>query len=376
MTMNTSGIPRIALYVFILLFFVLSFIILQALSFYLVPVTFAAFLSMLMLPFNRLLERYRTPRILAIIASLLIILLIISGIIMVISTQIISFTQDLPVIESQLRIKFDQFQEFIQRMTGFTVENQVSFIDKETALILSNADRWATGILISTGGTLAAFGVMILHFILFLLYRQRIKGFLLMLIKEGHHEKASTMIEKITKITGQYLTGVLIVMGVMSVLNSAGLLLFGIQNAIFFGVLAAVLNIIPYIGVWIGAGLPILLALITKDSLFYPMGVLGLFIFNQFVDNNFLTPRITGSQVKINALATIGVILIGNMVWGVAGMILFIPLLGIAKIVFDSVDQLKPFAYLIGEEETSSRRPKKKAQKEDLAVNNEKVTST
>ncbi len=349
--MDPFRLPRIALYVFILLLLVLSYVILQALSFYLVPVTFAALLSMLMLPFNRSLERHHIPRMFAISISLLLILLIISGVIMIISTQIISFTKDLPVIEMQLRGKFDQFQEFIQRVSGVTVENQISFIDKETAIILANADQWATGILISTGGTFAAFGVMFLHFILFLLYRQRIKEFLLRLINEGQHAKASSIIEEITKITGQYLTGVLIVMVVMSVLNSAGLLLFGIQNAIFFGVLAAVLNIIPYIGVWIGAGLPILLALITKESLLYPLGVLGLFIFNQFVDNNFLTPRITGSQVKINALATVGVILIGNMVWGVAGMILFIPLLGIAKIVFDSVEQLKPFAFLIGDEE-------------------------
>lgn len=353
--MNPFKLPRIVQYVFILLLLVLSYIILQALSFYLIPATFAALLSMLMLPFNRWQERHRIPRMLAIITSLLVILLIISGIIMIISTQIISFTKDLPLIELQLRGKFDQFQEFIQRVSGVTVENQISFIDKETAIILSNADHWATGILLSTGGTFAAFGVMILHFILFLLYRQRIKGFLLQLISEGHHAKASSIIEEITKITGQYLTGVLIVMAVMSVLNSAGLLLFGIQNAIFFGVLAAVLNIIPYIGVWIGAGLPILLALITKESLLYPLGVLGLFIFNQFIDNNFLTPRITGSQVKINALATVGVILVGNMVWGVAGMILFIPLLGIIKIVFDNVEQLKPFAYLIGEEEKVKR---------------------
>ncbi|MEP7128473.1 MAG: AI-2E family transporter, partial [Chitinophagales bacterium] len=226
------------------------------------------------------------------------------------------------------------------------------FIDKESSSIMSSADKWGAGILMTTGGTLAAFGIMILHFILFLLYRPRIKGFFLGLIDKEHHDKADQVIEEITKVTRQYLTGVVIVMAIMSVLNSVGLLVLGIQNAIFFGVLAAILNIIPYIGVWIGAGLPIILALITKDSFFYPVGVLGVFLFNQFIDNNFLTPRITGSQVKINALATVGVILIGNLVWGVAGMIIFIPMLGIAKIVFDNVDQLKPFGFLIGEDET------------------------
>ncbi|MEO6168779.1 MAG: AI-2E family transporter [Chitinophagales bacterium] len=350
--MNTIKLPRIALYVFILLFLVLAYTILKTLSFYLVPATFAALLAMLMLPLNRLLEKWKFPRVLAIVTSLLVILIIIAGIITLISTQIVSFAKDLPTIEEQLRGKFDELQGFIQKISGITIENQREFINKEVATVISSADKWATGILLSTGGTLAGFGIMILHFILFLLYRPRIKGFFLGLIQEGQHEKATKVIEQITNVTRQYLTGVVIVMAIMSVLNSVGLLILGIQNAIFFGVLAAVLNIIPYIGVWIGAGLPILLALITKESLLYPVGVLGVFLFNQFIDNNFLTPRITGSQVKINALATIGVILIGNMVWGVSGMILFIPLLGIAKIIFDNVEQLKPFGYLIGEDDT------------------------
>ncbi|MBK9732280.1 MAG: AI-2E family transporter [Chitinophagaceae bacterium] len=370
--MNTARLPRIALYVLALLFLVLSFVILNELSFYLIPATFAALLAMLMLPLNRLLEKWRFPRVLAIVISLLVILVILGGIITLISVQVVNFMKDLPTIEQQLRDKFTDFQAFVQQVSGFTVENQMEFIDKETTNILSTADKWGTGILLSTGGTLAAFGIMILHFILFLLYRQRIKGFFLGLIDKGHHDKAAQVIEEITKVTRQYLTGVVIVMAIMSVLNSVGLLLLGIQNAIFFGVLAAILNIIPYIGVWIGAGLPIILALITKESFFYPIGVLGVFLFNQFIDNNFLTPRITGSQVKINALATVGVILIGNLVWGVAGMILFIPLLGIAKIVFDNVDQLKPFGFLIGEDETPKRSVLAKKMRLEMRKSNDR----
>lgn len=361
--MNGFKLPRIALFVLVMLFLVLLFVILKTLSFYLIPTTFAALLAMLMLPLNRLLEKWRFPRILAIVTTLLLILLIIGGIITIITTQVVSFAKDLPEIQDQLRIRFDELQSFIEKLSGVTVENQMTFIDHELETILSTANKWATGILISTGGTVAAFGIMILHYVLFLLYRYRIKGFLLGLLKKGQHEQASIVIEEVTQVTRQYLTGVIIVMAIMSVMNSAGLLLLGIQNAIFFGVLAAVLNIIPYIGVWIGGGLPILMALLLKDSLLFPLGVLGVFLFNQFIDNNFLTPRITGSQVKINALATIGVILIGNLIWGVAGMILFIPLLGIAKIIFDNVDQLKPFGYLIGEDDIKPATAAKKADK-------------
>ena len=102
------------------------------------------------------------------------------------------------------------------------------------------------------------------------------------------------------------------------------------------------------------------MALITKDSFAYALGVFLVIVVTQFIDNNFLTPRITGSQVKINALASIGVIIIGSAVWGVAGMILFIPLLGMLKIIFDNVDELKPFGYLIGDDGSSGENQVKK----------------
>ncbi len=354
--MNTIKLPRIAVYVFALMFLVLVYFIMKTLSFYLIPATLAGLLAMLMLPLNRKLESWRIPRLLAIIISLLIILAIISGIITIISTQVLKFAKDLPTIQQQLTGKFQEFQQFIQKATGITAENQMNFIDKEVASIISSADQWATGILVATGGTLAGLGLLIIHFIFILIYRSRIKLFVLGLVPERNHEKAKEVMVQITQVTRQYLIGVVTVMAILSVLNSVGLIALGIQNAIFFGVLAAILNIIPYIGVWIGSGLPLLLALITKDSLFYPIGVIAVFLITQFIDNNFLTPRITGSQVQINALATIGVILVGNLVWGVIGMVLFIPLLGMAKILFDNVDELKPFGQLIGEDEKVKKK--------------------
>ncbi len=156
--MNTIKLPRIAVYVFALMFLVLVYFIMKTLSFYLIPATLAGLLAMLMLPLNRKLESWRIPRLLAIIISLLIILAIISGIITIISTQVLKFAKDLPTIQQQLTGKFQEFQQFIQKATGITAENQMNFIDKEVASIISSADQWATGILVATGGTLAVLG--------------------------------------------------------------------------------------------------------------------------------------------------------------------------------------------------------------------------
>ncbi|MCY7409919.1 MAG: AI-2E family transporter, partial [Chitinophagales bacterium] len=289
---------KIVTYTFVLAFMVLLFLILKQLSFYLVPTVFGAFLAMLLLPLNRRMERWGIHRVPAIIFSLLLILMIVAGITTLFTSQVLIFARDLPLIQKQIIDKFNAFQYYIADHTGFGIESQMQFVDREIAAMISSADKLVAGILISTGGTFAATGLMMVHFFLFLFYRSRIKEFFLQLLPESGQTKAEHVIEQIAKVTQQYLTGVVTVMAILSVLNSLGFVALGIKNGIFFGILAAVLNIIPYIGVWIGSLLPIIMALITKESLFYPLGVLGVVLLTQFIDNNYLTPRITGSQVK------------------------------------------------------------------------------
>ena len=345
-------LPRVALFTFVLGFMVLLYLILDHLSFYLVPAAFGALLAMLMLPLNRKLERWRCPRILAITISLVIILAVFAVVGMLFTNQIISLTNDLPTIQNQLKEKFSDLHEFIARQFGMSIENQTKFMNEESNALVQSGGKWIGGILLSTGALFAGVGLIIVHMFLFLLYRGRIKTFFLQVIPDEGQEKAETIIEQIAKVTQKYLTGVVTVMAILSVLNSVGLLALGIPNAIFFGILAAILNVVPYVGVWIGSALPIFMAIISKDSLIYPVAVVGVFIATQFIDNHFLTPRITGSQVRINALAAIGIIIVGGVVWGVGGMILFVPILGMMKIVFDNISSLKPFGFLIGDDET------------------------
>lgn len=345
-------LPRIALFTFVLGFVVLLFLILVQLRFYLVPAALGALLAMLMLPLNRKLERWGCHRILAITISLIVILAVFIIVGMLFTNQVMNFTNDLPTIQQQLKTKFSDLLEFIATKFGVSVEKQTKILNDESDALFQSGGKWIGGILLSTGGALAGLGLIIIHMFLFLLYRNRIKTFFLQVLPDEGQDKADNVIEQITKVTQKYLTGVVIVTSILAVLNSIGLLALGIPNAIFFGILAAVLNVIPYIGIWIGSALPILMAIITKDSLIYPLAVGGLFLLTQFVDNNFLTPHITGSQVKINALAAIGIIIVGGMVWGIGGMILFVPLLGMLKIIFDNVKSLKPYGYLIGDDDT------------------------
>jgi predicted PurR-regulated permease PerM len=142
------------------------------------------------------------------------------------------------------------------------------------------------------------------------------------------------------------------VMLVLAVLNSIGFLLLGLKYAILLGLTAAILNIIPYVGPWIGALLPVTIALLTKDSAMYAVGAMGVILITQFIDNNFITPKVVGSSVSINPLASIVALLAGGMLWGVVGLILAIPITGMLKIVCDEIPGLKPWGFLLGEEKT------------------------
>jgi putative heme transporter len=153
-----------------------------------------------------------------------------------------------------------------------------------------------------------------------------------------------------------YISGLLLVTLIIAALNTIGLLVLGIDHAIFFGILSGVLTIIPYVGIFIGALFPFLMALITKDSIWYAIGVVIVFTVVQFLEGNFITPRITGSKVSINALAAIIALLIGGKILGIAGMILAVPAIGIFKILLSYSQRLKPFVILLGDDNTIEKK--------------------
>jgi len=150
------------------------------------------------------------------------------------------------------------------------------------------------------------------------------------------------------KIIQSYLVGLFFEMVIIAVMNSAGLLLIGIDYAIILGITGAILNVIPYLGGIAAIALPMLIAFITKDSLIYPFMVFVVYIIIQFIDNHYIIPKIVASRVQLNALISVIVVLIGSAFWGIPGMFLSIPLTAIIKVIFDHIEPLKPWGFLLG----------------------------
>jgi predicted PurR-regulated permease PerM len=150
-------------------------------------------------------------------------------------------------------------------------------------------------------------------------------------------------------VAHQYLSGLSMMILMLWVLYGIGFSIVGIRNPLFFAVLCGMLEIVPFVGNLTGTTLTVVMALSQGGGGGMALGVLAVYLCVQFVQSYILEPLIVGAEVNINPLFTIIVLVVGELVWGIPGLILAIPLLGIAKIICDNVEGLKPIGFLIGE---------------------------
>jgi predicted PurR-regulated permease PerM len=317
---------------------------------FIVPIAIAILLAMVLLPVTKRLERAGVPKLISIILSVLLIISLISGVVILFYTQVMSFAGDLPHIKVTLLEKFKLLQNFVESKTQISAQQQMDWITVRYNDLVSSSGQYIKMLLMGITGALAIFGLVIFYILFFLLYRERINNFFLQLVSKDKHAKVESIICKITDLIQHYLTGLLIELAVLGTMNAVGLLVLGVRQAIFLGYLAGLLNIIPYVGSMIGSIFPIMMALIFGDSFTTVFAVIALMATTQFIDNNILTPKIIGSHIQINPLVTIIGIVAGGFIWGIPGMIMFVPLLGIFKIICDNLDPLKPIGYLLGDD--------------------------
>jgi len=317
---------------------------------FLIPFTIAVFFTFLLLPLSHALESIRIPRALAIILSLLAAAAVFGGLIYFFFMQVENFVDEWPELKKQLDAKWATIQQFINREFSITRRQQRIWINEKMEETIHDGDVYALGFFSATGTFFAGLLVIPIYVFFFTYYREKFKAFIRLLFKAYDPEKILEVIRQISTVSQKYMKGLLMDVLILSVLNSTGFLILGLEHAILFGVLASILNIIPYVGVMIGSILPVLMALVTEDSLGVAMGVAFVAWFVQLLDNNFITPYVVGSSVSINPLAAFLALITSALIWGVPGMVLCIPLTGMFKVVCDHIEPLKPLGFMIGEE--------------------------
>ncbi len=332
-------------YIYKLLFIValLVFILIWAADL-IIPMLVGGFIAFALIPVNQWLERKKIPRILAISITLLVFIGVIGLFAYLVSIQLTDLVKNLPNLQEKVNLLLENTHHFIEDKFGLNTKEQESLFQKG----VNNASSYISTILLSTSGIIAIIIQIPVYVFLFLLYRNNFRNVLFSYFPVKKNDKKSWM-QQVKNVIQGYVSGMLLVILTIAILNCIGLLALGIPYAIFFGVFSAVLTIIPYIGNFIGASLPILMALITKDSSWYAVGVIGVYAFIQFLEGNIITPKIMGDKVSINALAAIIALLIGGKILGIAGMIIAIPAMGVLKVVLSHSNQLKPLTLLMDE---------------------------
>lgn len=316
----------------------------------LVPLIFGGLLSVLLLPICSFLERKRFPRVLAITLTILLSFALIVLLISLMVGQIRSLDDVWPLMIGKGEEWLLLGQEFVSQKLNIKQSEQLNEGRKYLGELLSSGGSLLSGTVSSTTGFLANLILMPLYVFLMLLYRDFFLEFLFKAFeKSTTKDLVSEVVTKIKAVVQNYMSGLILVILLVGTLNTVSLLLLGIQNAFFFGFFAAVLVLIPYIGVAIGSLLPIVMALITKDSAWYAVGVAACFGVIQFLEGNFITPYIVGSKVSINSFAAIVALILFGSLWGIGGLVLALPLTAMIKVLFDSTKSLKPWGFLLGD---------------------------
>ena len=366
MKFMNQPLPFIAKFAFALITVTILVYWLVVLQDILVPLFISIILSMSVYPVANWLENKGLGRVLAVTLTLILFSVIAGAIIWLASTQIGNFGEMLPQLQTRFLDLINKLQLWAEDNFHIAKQAQIAKLKQYGSGMLSSGGTVFTTALSTTGNVLGNMLLIPIYMFFLLYYRDFFKMFFYKLFSEIGRSKIDAVLTKIYAAVHGYLTGLVTVTLIVGTLNTIGLLVLGIDYAVFFGFLAAALLIIPYIGILIGSILPIIVALITKESPMSAVGVAGVFVFVQFLEGNFITPQIVGSKVSINGLVAIIALLLGASLWGISGMALSLPAIAILKVIFDTVPALQPYGYLMGEPDHSKLLEFKKRKMRDF----------
>ena len=356
--METTKLPFYARLALSLLAIVLILFILSAGKTRFIPLVFALLGSVLLYPLCSWLERrFRLPRWLASIISLFTFIAFIVGLVYFFISQLVRFTRDLPQMQRRFDMLLSELQLWIQQHYNLDVADQINYINKSATTIIETVANSVGNTLIEAI-TFVVWMIFVFIFTYFMLFHRRLLyRFATNLFKPRYTEKVVGVVSETRGMINSYVLGLITEMAILGVLNTIVFGFMGIPYFLLIAVLAAVLNIIPYLGIYTAMGIGMLITFAhTSGPLAVQLGIAIIII--HFIDANILLPRIVGRRVKMNPLITIITVLTGHLLWGIPGMFLFIPMAAIFKIISHRIPTLHPWCILMGTEDEENEKPK------------------
>lgn len=342
---NELDLKNIAAFLIIVVISVYFLIVAKSI---LIPLVFGLLLSFLLHPIRRRIKKYIKHDSLSIFLSFVCVIVPIGLVLTFFIVQLTDIVGSLPSITANVQNGLNKALSIVSEKIPMDAEDKRELISNSVQKLVTTPLSILQNSVLSTGTVLFNLAMTILYAIFFLFYFKSFKNFLLYQIDDTGRPQMRKILYSIQGLTQKYLTGIGFVMLILAVLNSIGLAIIGIDYPIFWGCLAGMLAIIPYIGTTLGGVLPFLFALATCDTQWQPIAVVIYYVIIQQLEGNVITPKIVGDQVNINPLfALLSIIVLGN-IWGVAGIVLSLPLIGMLRIVLEHIDATKPIAVLLG----------------------------
>jgi putative permease len=322
----------------------------------LAPLVIALLFAMLLIPVSNFLERkMRLPRALAAFVVLLVLIAVISGVMVLLGSQLSEFSQDIPAFEKQLMDSLEMLQNWIAHSFHIDNDKQAEYINTTASDALGQSTALVGATLLSLSSSLLFLVFIFLYTFFLLLHRSLLVKFVLALFHESHTPVVHEVVQRIQYIIRKYIVGLLLQMVIVAALSCAIFTILGIKYAFLLGMLTGILNVIPYIGIFISLLLSVLVTFATATPTDVMFVVIALTVIH-LVDSNYIMPKIVGAKVKLNTLTSVLGLVIGEMIWGITGMFLAIPVIAIAKVIFDRVEGLKPWGMVLGEDEPVAQR--------------------
>ncbi|MEQ8473804.1 MAG: AI-2E family transporter [Marinoscillum sp.] len=317
----------------------------------LVPLAFGLLFALVLFPLVRKLQSTRLGLVGAIIISMTIVVVGVSGLFVFFSTMLVSVADEFKNFQSKLVELGEDIIVFLNEKVPFISDLSPEMLTENLGEFFSNSGfSIVSGTISKTGTFLTLFLLTFLYTFLILLYHKNLTEASAHFVEKERRPVFVGMLKKVQKVGQQYLTGMILLILVLGVLNSIGLLLIGLDYAIFFGFFAAVMAIIPYVGTTLGGLIPTFYAFMTHDNPWFALVVVAVFWFVQTLEGNVLSPYIVGSNLNLNALSAIIALIAGGLLWGLPGMVLALPFAAILKVFFDHYESTKPLALLMADQ--------------------------
>ena len=314
-----------------------------------VPLIFAIIIAVLLHPVVNFFVRIKVNRVLAIVLTLFLTFLIIAAFCGLLFSQAIRFSESWPMLVNKFTMILNQSITQISDYLNIDPQNIHNWILKTKSELINISSAAIGQTLIVFGSGIVILFLIPVYVFIILYYQPLLLEFIHRLFASSKQSQVKEIVSQTKTLIQRYLIGLVIEAILVAILNSAALLMLGIEYAIILGIIGALLNVIPYIGGLVAVALPMMIALATKTTAWYALYVLIAYYIIQLIDNNYIVPIIVASKVKINALFSIIVVFVGNALWGIPGMFLSIPLLAIVKLFCDHIESLKPWGFLLGD---------------------------